>query len=405
MATDGKSPRDAVILSAARLPQGKLLGALAPFRAAQLGQFAVRAAIERSGIDVNRVDEVIIGQVLAAGAGQAVPRQISLGAGLPPHVGGMAVNKVCGSSLKAAMLAAGLIRLGDGDLYVAGGVESMTNAPFLHLEGRAGHKYGHVEIKDAVMWDGLWDHVEDWIMGEAAELIAREFEITREELDEFACRSHQLAHAATVEGRFAEEIVPVEIPGRKGQVTVFDQDESIRPDTNMETLAKLRPAFTADGIVTAGNAPGLNDGAAAVVLASRDYAEQHGHQPLARVVAYGQAAVEPKWLFAAPIKGIQNALQRAGWTMDDVDLVELNEAFAAQVLADLKGLARDGYAIPLEKLNVNGGAIAIGHPIGASGARVLVTLIHALKQRGLKRGLAALCLGGGEAVALAVEME
>ena len=405
MATDGKSPRDAVILSAARLPQGKLLGALAPFRAAQLGQFAVRAAIERSGIDVSLVDEVIIGQVLAAGAGQAVPRQISLGAGLPPHVGGMAINKVCGSSLKAAMLAAGLIRLGDGDLYIAGGVESMTNAPFLHLEGRAGHKYGHVEIKDAVMWDGLWDHVEDWIMGEAAELIAREFEITREEMDEFACRSHQLAHAATVEGRFAEEIVPVEIPGRKGQVTVFDQDESIRPDTNMETLAKLRPAFTADGIVTAGNAPGLNDGAAAVVLASRDYAEQHGHQPLARVVAYGQAAVEPKWLFAAPIKGIRNAMQRAGWTMDDVDLVELNEAFAAQVLADLKGLAREGYAIPLEKLNVNGGAIAIGHPIGASGARVLVTLVHALKQRGLKRGLAALCLGGGEAVAMAIEIE
>ena len=405
MATNDKTARDAVILSAARIPQGKLLGALAPFTAVQLGQIAVRAAVERSGVDMNRIDEVIIGQVLAAGAGQAVPRQISLGAGLPPHVGGVAVNKVCGSSLKAAMLAAGLIRLGDGDLYVAGGVESMTNAPFLHLEGRAGHKYGHVEIKDAIMWDGLWDHVEGWIMGEAAELIAREFEITREELDEFACRSHQLAHAATVEGRFKEEIVPVEIPGRKGQATIFDQDESIRPDTSMETLAKLRPAFIPDGVVTAGNAPGLNDGAAAVVLASRAYAEQHGHQPLARIVAYGQAAVEPKWLFAAPIKGIQNALLRAGWTRDDVDLVELNEAFAAQVLADLKGLERDGYPLPLEKLNVNGGAIAIGHPIGASGARVLVTLLHALKQHGLKRGLASLCLGGGEAVAMAIEIE
>lgn len=405
MAQNGSSPREAVILGAARIAQGKLLGALAPFTAAQLGQVAVKAAVERSGIDPQDVDEVIIGQVLAAGAGQAVPRQISLGAGIPPHVGGLAVNKVCGSSLKAAMLAAGLIRVGDGDLYIAGGVESMTNAPFLNLEGRSGHKYGHIEIKDAIMWDGLWDHVEGWIMGEAAELIAREFELTRQELDAFACRSHALAHAATVEGRFKAEIAPVEIKGRKGDVTVFDQDESIRPDTSMDGLARLRPAFLPDGIVTAGNAPGLNDGAAAVVVASREYAEQHGHTPLARVVAYAQAAVEPKWLFAAPIKGIGAVLAKAGWTMDDVDLVELNEAFAAQVLADLKGLARDGHNLPLEKLNVNGGAIAIGHPIGASGARVLVTLIHALTQRGLRRGIASLCLGGGEAVAMAIEIE
>ncbi|MBN2303453.1 MAG: acetyl-CoA C-acyltransferase [Anaerolineae bacterium] len=405
MTRNDKTPRDAVILSAARIAQGKLLGALTPFTAVQLGQFAVKAAVERSGIDAGSLDEVIIGQVVPAGSGQAVPRQISIGAGIPPHVGGLHINKVCGSSLKAAMLAAGLIRAGDGDLYLAGGIESMTHAPFLNLEGRSGHKYGHVEIKDSIMWDALWDHVEGWIMGEAAELIAEEFDISRAEMDEFACRSHALAHAATVEGRFKDEIVPVEIKGRKGAVTVHDTDEPIRVDTSMDGLAKLRPAFIEDGKVTAGNAPGLNDGAAAVVLASRDYAEAHGHTPLARVVAYGQAAVEPRLIFAAPIYGIQNALAKAGWTMADVDLVELNEAFAAQVLADLKGLAQAGHPVPLEKLNVNGGAIAIGHPVGASGARVLTTLIYALHQRGLKRGIAALCLGGGEAVAMAVELE
>ncbi len=405
MATNGKSPRDAVILSGARLPQGKLLGMLTPFTAVQLGQMAVKAAVERSGIDTADVDEVILGQVVPAGSGQAVPRQVSIGAGMPPHVGGMLVNKICGSSLKTVMLAAGLIRAGDGDLYVAGGLESMTNAPFMDLKGRVGHKYGHFEMVDSVMWDGLWDHIAGWIMGEAAEFIAQEFELTRHDLDEFAVRSHQLAAAATEAGRFKDEIVPVEIKGRKGDVTLLDRDESIRPDTSVETLAKLRPAFTSDGIVTAGNAPGLNDGAAALVVASREYAEAHGLRPIARIMGYGQAAVEPKWIFAAPIKALPKALERAGWTMDDVDLVELNEAFAAQVLADLRGLKRDGYDVPLEKLNVNGGAIALGHPIGASGSRVLITLIHALKQRGQTRGVASLCLGGGEAVALAVELE
>jgi acetyl-CoA C-acetyltransferase len=401
----GDASREAVIVGGARLPQGKLLGALAPFTAVQLGQMAVQAAVERSGVNPADFDEVILGQVISAGNGQAVPRQVSLGAGIPSHVGGVLINKVCGSSLKAAMLAAGLIRAGDGDLYLAGGVESMTHAPFMDLEGRSGHRYGHFEMKDAITWDGLWDHVMGWIMGEAAEFIAQEFEITREQMDEFACRSQQLAHAATESGRFREEIVPVEITGRKGEVAIFERDESIRPDTNLDTLAKLRPVFVKGGRVTAGNAPGLNDGAAALVIASRDYADRHGHRPLARIVSYAQAAVDPKWLFAAPIKALPLALERAGWQVSDVDLVELNEAFAAQVLADLKGLARDGYAIPLEKLNVNGGAIAIGHPIGASGARVLVTLIHALRQRGLQRGLAGLCLGGGEAVAMAVELE
>ena len=405
MTTNGKSPRDAVILSGARLPQGKLLGMLTPFTAVQLGQMAVKAAVERSGIDSANVDEVILGQVVPAGSGQAVPRQVSIGAGLPPHVGGVLVNKICGSSLKTVMLAAGLIRAGDGDLYVAGGLESMTNAPFMDLKARAGHKYGHYEMVDSVMWDGLWDHIEGWIMGEAAEFIAQEFELTRRELDEFSVRSHHLAAAATEAGRFKGEIVPVEVKGRKGDVTLLDRDESIRADTSVETLAKLRPAFTSDGIVTAGNAPGLNDGAAALVIASRAYAEAHGHQPIARIMGYGQAAVEPKTIFAAPIKALPIALARAGWTMDDVDLVELNEAFAAQVLADLKGLQRDGHDVPLDKLNVNGGGIALGHPIGASGSRILVTLLHALQQRGQTRGVASLCLGGGEAVALAVELE
>ena len=405
MVGNDKSAREAVILSAARLPQGKLLGALTPFSAVQLGQIAVKAAVERSGVNVSDFDEVIIGQVVPAGSGQAVPRQISISAGIPPHVGGMLINKICGSSLKTAMLAAGLIRVGDGDLYLTGGVESMTNAPFMDLDGRKGHKYGHFQTVDAVMWDGLWDHIAGWIMGEAAEFIAREYDISREAMDEFAARSHALAHEASEAGRFAEEIVPVEIKGRKGAVTVFDRDEGIRADSTPEVLAKLRPAFIDDGLVTAGNSPGLSDGAAAVVIASREYAEQHGHQPLARIMGYGQAAVEPKWLFSAPIYALPRALERAGWTMDDVDLVELNEAFAAQVLADLKGLAKDGHMLPLEKLNVNGGGIALGHPIGVSGARVLVTLIYALKQRGLKRGLAGLCLGGGEAVAMAVELE
>jgi acetyl-CoA C-acetyltransferase len=405
MAQRGDASREAVILSGARLPQGKLLGALAPFTAVQLGERAVRAAVERSGVNPGDFDEVILGQVISAGSGQAVPRQVSSRAGIPPHVGGMLINKVCGSSLKAAMLAASLIRAGDGDLYLAGGIESMTHAPFMDLGGRSGHRYGHFEMKDAITWDGLWDHMTGWIMGEAAEFIAQEFDITREQMDEFACRSHQLAHAATVSGRFKDEIVPVEIAGRKGEMTIFEHDESIRPDTNPDILAKLPAVFVEGGRVTAGNAPGLNDGAAALVIASRDYAERHGHQPLARIVGYGQAAVDPKWLFSAPIKALPLALERAGWSMADVDLVELNEAFAAQVLADLKGLAREGHEIPLEKLNVNGGAIAIGHPIGASGARVLVTLIHALRQRGLRRGLAGLCLGGGEAVAVAVELE
>jgi acetyl-CoA C-acetyltransferase len=397
------SKREPVILASARSPQGKLMGALAPLNAAELGKIAFKAAMERSGIDANDVNEVIVGNVIAAGTGQALPRQISIGAGLPDHVGGITVNKVCGSGLKAVMISASAIKAGDGDVYLAGGTESMSNAPhFSRL--RNGAKYGAVEFQDAIEHDGLKDAFNGWLMGNAAEFIGKQLEVTREEMDEFSYRSHQLAHEATQAGKFKKEIAPVVIKGRKGD-TVIDTDEPIRADTTVAALAALKPAFEADGQVTAGNAPGLNDGAAALVVTSREYAEAKGHAPVARIVGYGQAALDPKWIFYAPVKAVPIALAKAGWTHDEVDLYEFNEAFAAQVLADMRGLERDGLPIPLEKINVNGGAIALGHPLGASGARVLVTLIHALQDRGLKKGLAALCLGGGEAVALAVELE
>jgi acetyl-CoA C-acetyltransferase len=403
MASD-KNARDVVILGSARTPQGKFLGGLASLSAAELGQAAVKAAVERSRIKGEDVSEVLIGNVVGAGVGQALPRQISLGAGLPDHVGGTTVSKVCGSSLKAVMLAANTIKAEDGDLFIAGGVESMSRAPYLNDLVRQGHKYGHIQLRDALQTDGLWCALCDWGMGNAAEFIGRQFEIARQEMDAFALRSHQLAAAATDARKFKAEIAPVTLKSRKGDISI-EHDEAIRRDTSLDALAKLPPAFEPDGAVTAGNAPGMNDGAAALVVSSRGYAEEHGHTPLARIVAYGQAAVEPKWLFYAPVKAIPVVLNRAGWQMHDVDLFELNEAFAAQVLADLAGLKRDGYDLPLEKLNVHGGAIALGHPLGASGARVLITLIHALRDRGLKRGVAALCLGGAEAVALAVEIE
>ncbi len=404
MANNGKHPQDAVILGSARTPHGKFLGALSALTAAELGKVAVRAAVARSGINPADADEVILGNVVSAGVGQALPRQISLGAGIPDHVGGVAVNKVCGSGLKTVMLAASAIKAGDGDLFITGGVENMSRAPYLNDSVRQGNKYGHVQLRDSLQSDGLWCALCDWSMGSAAEFIGQQLEVSREAMDAFAFRSHQLAAEATDNGKFKAEIAPVTIPTRKGDVIV-DSDEPIRRDTTLEALAALKPAFDKNGSVTAGNAPGMNDGAAALVVSSRAYAEQHGHQPVARIVAYGQAAVEPAWLFYAPVKAIPIALERAGWTVDDVDLFEINEAFAAQVLADLKGLERDGHTIPMDKLNVHGGAIALGHPLGASGARVLVTLVHALQDRGLKRGLAALCLGGSEAVALAVEVE
>lgn len=404
MSTNGKHDREVVILGSARTPQGKFLGVLSSVPAADLGQIAVKAAVERSGVDAERVDEVILGNVVAAGVGQALPRQVSIGAGVPDTVGGMTVNKVCGSGLKTVMVASNAIKADDGDLFITGGVESMSRAPYLNTTMRSGNKYGHVEIQDSLQRDGLWCSIRDWGMGNAAEFIAKQMEVAREELDEFALRSHQLAAQATEQGKFKTEIVPVTIKMRRGE-TVVETDEPIRPDTTLEALAKLRPAFEKDGVVTAGNAPGMNDGAAAIVVSSRAYAEKNGHAPVARIVAYGQAALDPTWIFYAPVKAIPVALERAGWSVDDVDLFEINEAFASQVLGDLRGLERDGYNVPLEKVNVHGGAIALGHPLGASGARVLITLIHALQDRGLKRGVAALCLGGGEAVAMAVEME
>ncbi|NPA30877.1 MAG: acetyl-CoA C-acetyltransferase [Chloroflexi bacterium] len=393
---------DPVILSAVRTPMGRFRGALSPLRAPQLGAAVIRAAVERAGIpDPNDIEEVIMGQVVTAGEGQNPARQASIFAGLPPTLGAFTVNKVCGSGLKAVMLAAQAIKAGDAQAMVAGGMESMSRPPFL-VYGRMGElRFGSTKLVDALQYDGLWCPFEDWAMGDAAEFIAEQFGITREEMDRFAYESHMKAIKAMDEGKFDAEIVPVEVPGRKGQVTVVDKDETPRRDTSLEKLAKLRPAFRKDGKVTAGNAPSLNDGASAVVVASQEYAERIGAQPLARIVGYTYAAVEPKWIFDAPAKAIPKLLDKVGWTLDDVDLIELNEAFAAQVLANGKALADLGW--DWSKVNVHGGAIALGHPIGASGARVLTTLVHALRTYGLQRGIAALCLGGGEAVAMAVE--
>ncbi|MBN1454513.1 MAG: acetyl-CoA C-acetyltransferase [Anaerolineales bacterium] len=395
---------EAVILSAVRTPIARFQGGLSSVPATKLGAVVVKEAVERAGIEKKEeIDEVFMGIVVPAGQGQAPARQAAIFAGLPATVSATAFNKVCGSGLKTAMLAAQAIKAGDGQLFVAGGMESMTRAPYL-VPGRTGElRYGHVELKDSLLHDGLWDPFQDWAMGNAADFIAEEFEVTREAMDRFAVESHQKATAAIQTGKFKAEIVPVEIPGRKGQVTIFDTDEGPRPDTTVESLSKLRPVFRADGRVTAGNASSLNDGAAAVVVASRAYAEAHGLKPLARVVAYGQAALDSKWLFAAPAKAMPKVLAKAGWTFADLDLIELNEAFAAQVLANGYELADQGW--DWSKVNVNGGGIALGHPIGASGARVLTTLIYALQDRGLKRGLASLCLGGGEAVAMAIELE
>jgi acetyl-CoA C-acetyltransferase len=394
---------EAVILSAVRTPIGKFQGTLASLPATQLGAIAVKAAVERAGIDPEEIDEVIMGNVVQAGEGQAPARQAGIHAGIPASVGASTINKVCGSSLKAAMIASQAIRAGDADLFVTGGFESMSRAPYL-VAGRSGElKFGNQALTDALLNDGLWDPFENWGMGNAAEFIADEYEVTREAMDQFALRSHQKAVAAQEAGKFNAEIVPVQIMGRKGAVTVVDTDEGPRKDTSLESLAKLKPAFKSDGKVTPGNASQMSDGGVAVVVASRAYAEKNILQPLARVVGYAQFAVEPKYLFAAPAHAIPKLLKKIGWTFADVDLIELNEAFAAQVLADGYALADQGW--DWDKVNVNGGAIALGHPLGASGGRVLTTLLYALKDRGLKRGIAALCLGGGEAVAMAIELE
>jgi acetyl-CoA C-acetyltransferase len=397
-------PATAVILSAVRTPIGRLQGILSQVPARELGATVVRAAVQRAQLaDLAAIDEVIMGNVVSAGLGMNIARQCAVDGGLPTSVGAMSVNKVCGASLKAVILAAQAIRAGDGQLFVAGGVESMSQAPHL-VQGRLNQlRFGHVELRDALLVDGLSCPFEEWAMGHAAEFIAETFEITREAMDRYALASHRKAIAAIDTGKFKEETVPVSVRDAKGQVAVAMTDESPRRDTSLEALTQLKPAFGPTGRVTAGNAPGLNDAAAALVIASATKAREMGVQPLARIVGYAQAAVEPRYIFDAPARAIPRLLDELGWRLADVDLIELNEAFAAQMLANGRALAELGW--DWDKVNVHGGAIALGHPLGATGARLLTTLLYALKDRQLTRGIACLCLGGGEAVALAVEMD
>jgi len=394
---------EAVILSAARTPIGKFQGALSSIPAARLGAVAVEAAIKRAGIDPAEIEEVILGNVVQAGVGQAPARQAGVWAGIPTTVGATTINKVCGSGLKAAMLATQAVRAGDADLFVAGGFESMSRAPYL-VSGRLGElKFGDKQLTDSLLHDGLWDPFENWDMGSAAEFIGEEYDVTREAMDRFALESHQKAVAAQVAGKFKTEIVPVEVPGPKGELNIVDTDEGPRKDASLNTLSKLKPSFKTNGKVTAGNSSSMNDGASAVVISSRSYAEKQKLKPIAQVIGYTQVAVEPKYLFTAPAQAIPKLLKKIDWKLSTVDLIELNEAFAAQVLANGQVLTDQGW--DWNKVNVHGGAIALGHPLGASGARLLTTLIYALKDRGLKRGLVSLCLGGGEAVAMAIELE
>ena len=389
---------DVVIVGAARTPIGRFNGAYAGLTAIDLGAAAVRAAVERAGVDPASVAECIMGNVVSAGLGQAPARQAALRGGLPPTVGALTINKVCGSGLKAVMLGAALIATGQAEVIVAGGMEHMSGAPYLLPGARHGYRLGNGELVDAVVHDGLWCAFEHHHMGNSAEWIARAHRVTRAQQDTLALQSHERAVAAWDAGRFAAEIAPVSVPGPKGATTTVEADEGPRRDTSLQALAKLRPAFDKEGTVTAGNAPGITDGAAALVLMGASRAARLGLAPLARIEGSAQAAVPPLEVFTAPPFAIKALMERAGTTTDDYDLFELNEAFAAQAIANIREAGLDP-----DRVNVNGGAIALGHPIGASGARVLVTLIHALRARGGRRGIASLCLGGGEAVALAVE--
>jgi len=391
--------RRVVITGAVRTAIGRFQGALASFPAPELGAIVIREAVRRSAIDPARIDEVLMGDVVQAGQGQAPARQAAIKAGLPPTVGATTVNKICGSGMKTVMMAAQAIVAGDGDIFVAGGMENMTRGPYLLQKAREGYRLGNGVLVDATVRDGLWCSFQDQHMGNAAEWIAREYGLTREELDGYALGSHRKAVAAIEAGKFEAEVAPVEVPQRKGPPLVFDTDECPRKDTSMEALAQLRPAFEKDGLVTAGNSPGITDGAAALVVMAEDTATELGVQGLARITGYDQAAVEPLRIFTAPIFAVRRLLHKTGYRLEDFDLVEVNEAFASQTLADGRELGFDW-----DKVNVHGGAIALGHPIGASGARVLVTLLHALQDRGLKTGLATLCLGGGEAVAMTIEL-
>lgn len=387
-----------VIVSAVRTPSGKLLGSLSPLRAPELGAIVVRAAVERAGRNPEDVDEVIMGQVIQAGSGQNPARQSALGAGIPPSVGAFTVNKVCGSSLKAVVLASQAILLDDARCIVAGGQESMSNGPYLLPRARQGYRLGHGELLDATVHDGLWCALGDYHMGCTGDLVSERYEVTREQQDAWALRSHQRAAAAQESGAFDAEIVGVEVPQRKGAAVVFGRDETIRAGTSGEALAKLKPVFSDDGTVTAGNAPGVNDGAAAVVVMGEDEALAEGLPILARLVAYATSGIEPELVMMAPVDAVNMVLDKTAWSRDEVDLYELNEAFAVQSVAVVKELEIDP-----EKVNVNGGAVALGHPIGASGARILTTLLHAMNRRSARRGIAGMCMGGGNGVALAVE--
>jgi len=391
---------DVVIISACRTPVGKFQGSLSDLSAPQLGAIVVREAVLRAKLDPKQVDECIMGNVVSAGLGQNPARQAAIFGGLSPEVGAMTVNKVCGSGLKAVGLAAQAVKTGDSSIVVAGGMESMTNAPYLLPQARKGYRLGNAQIIDSMVHDGLWDIYNNYHMGITGENVAEKYGITREEQDEFALNSHRKAVAATKECRLKAQIVPVELPARKKGAApiIFDKDESPREDTTIEILRSLKPAFKKDGTVTAGNAPGVNDGAAAVVVTSAKRAQELGAQPMVRIVAQATSGIDPKWVMMAPVSAVRKIWEKTGWKNEDVDLYELNEAFSAQALAVMRELGLDP-----NKVNVNGGAVAIGHPIGASGARVLVTLIYEMIRRNVHRGVATLCLGGGNAVAMAVE--
>jgi acetyl-CoA C-acetyltransferase len=390
--------KDPVIISAVRTPIGKFQGALKSFPATQLGAFVVHEALERAGLDPAQIDEVIMGNVLSAGLGQNPARQAALRGGLLPEVAAMTINKVCGSGLKAVALAAQGIQTGDSEIVVAGGMESMSNAPYLLPNAREGYRIGNGTLVDSMIHDGLWDAYENFHMGNTGEVVAEKYRVSRERQDEYALHSHQKAVAAIRAGLFRNEIVPVAIPQKKGDPVIFDADESPRPDASIEALRALKPAFKKDGTVTAGNAPGVNDGAAAVIVTSSDNAARLGKQPLARIVGHAVSGIEPAQVMMAPVKAVRRLMSKIGWNLADVDLIELNEAFSVQALAVTEQLELDP-----ARVNVNGGAVALGHPIGASGARILVTLLYEMTRLGSKRGVATLCLGGGNAVAMAVE--
>ena len=385
------------ISSAVRTPIGKLLGGLAPLPAPRLGALVVREAVERAGVPADAVDEVILGNVLTAGLGQNPARQAALGAGLPAGTGALSINKVCGSGLKAVMLARQAILAGDAEVVVAGGMESMSNAPHLVSGMRAGSKMGDGSLVDSMVHDGLTDAFEDIHMGETAERVADRYGVTREAMDAYAAESQRRAHTATEAGRFAAEVLPVEVPGRKGPVVV-ERDEGIRPDATEASLARLRPVFRKDGRVTAGNAPGVNDGAAALVIASDAAVRRHGLPRLARIAGQAVSGLDPQWVMMTPVPAVRRLLERLDWTVDGVDIFEINEAFAAQAVA-----VNGELGLPADRTNMNGGAVALGHPIGASGARILTTLLYLLREHKLDRGVASLCLGGGNGVALGVE--